>query len=808
MARAPRKSPPKTTSRTTLPVPRRILRYALIAALSLAGGMALFFATVYWGWFGPLPTRQDLAEIRHHQATEVWSEDGAVLGKYYRENRVLVPIDKVSPWVARALVATEDARFFEHRGVDLISLGRVMLRTLLAGDRRQGGGSTLSQQLAKNLYPRDGGGWLSLAASKVREMIVATRLEKVYDKEELLHLYLNTVPFGDNIYGIEVAARRYFGVSAEKLQPHQAATLVGMLKGNTVYHPVRYPERSLERRNVVLGRMKERGDLSAREYATWKARPLETRYSPESHHQGLATYFREHLRLEADSLLRQIGRENGQAYDLYTDGLRIHTTINARMQRLAEEGMAAHMVSLQSAFDKEWKGGKPWGTDAVLDQAMRQSPRWQAAAAAGMKDEEIRRMFNEPVDMLIFTWQGETRRNWTPMDSLRYTIALLHAGILAGDPASGAIRVWVGGISQRFFQYDQVKARRQAGSVFKPVVYAAALQAGFDPCDYFENQEVTYPEYQDWTPRNADGESGGVYTLAGALSQSLNTVTASLIMETGVEAVRELAAGMGVRSPLPEVPSLALGVAELSLFDVLSIYGTLAHEGRPPSWYYIERIETAGGEILYSHDPPPRAEEVLDPVITLYLRRALEMAVDSGTARALRPVHGLRGPLAGKTGTTQDQADGWFAGYSAGLVAAARVGATLPAVHFRTLRQGAGSRTAMPLFGRLWAGCQQDPELRRLVLEPFEPLSPVLQDEWDCPPWLPDFPEVAGEGGGLLDWLGLGRDQPEASEPDPGASRQPSAKSERIRKENEKRKRKRERKEAWKEFWDGVWGRD
>jgi penicillin-binding protein 1A len=808
MAQAPRRGRKKASPRPTLFVPRRLLRYGLLALAAGAGLLALLFVTVYWGWFGNVPSRQELSAIQHHQATEVWSSDGVVLGKYYRENRVIVPIDKVSPWVGRALVATEDARFFEHRGVDLISLGRVVLRTLLAGDRRQGGGSTLSQQLAKNLYPRKSGRFLSLPVSKIREMIVATRLEKAYDKEELLHLYLNTVPFGDNIFGIEVAARRYFSIPAEKLQPHQAATLVGMLKGNTIYHPVRYPERSLERRNLVLERMRERGDLTRAEYTAWKARPLEVRYAPESHHQGLATYFREHLRIEADSLLQRLSREKDKEYNLYTDGLRIHTTLDAGLQRLAEEAMSTHMTALQAAFDKEWKGGKPWGNDAVLEQAMRQSPRWAAAVRAGMDEAAIRRMFGEPVEMNVFTWQGEARRTWTPMDSLRHAISLLHAGILAGEPGSGAIRVWVGGISQRFFQYDQVKARRQAGSVFKPVVYAAALEAGFDPCDYFDNQEITYPEFQGWTPRNADGSTGGVYTLAGALSQSLNTVTAALIMETGVEPVRRLARAMGVTSPLPEVPSLALGVAELSLFDVLSLYGTLANEGVPPRWYHIERIETAGGEVLYRHEEAPRAAPVLDADHVLVLRHALEMAVDSGTARALRGTYGLRGPLAGKTGTTQDQADGWFAGYSSGLVAAARVGATLPSVHFKTLRQGSGSRTAMPLFGRLWAGCQQAPEYRKLVLTSFPPLPDTLRAELDCPPMLPDWPDVADEGGGLLEFLGIRKSQPEDEALDEQTRRSPSAASERIRKENEKRKRKQERKKAWKDFWDGVMGRD
>lgn len=784
---------------------RVLLLLPLVGVLSV---MPLF-AAVYWGWFGPLPSRAELGRIQHHEATEVMSADGEILGKYYLENRVIVPPSQVSPWVTKALVATEDSRFFEHRGIDLISLGRVLVRTIIGGDSRQGGGSTISQQLAKNLYPRQGSGSFRMLIHKVREMIIATRLERVYSKEELLHLYLNTVPFGDNIYGIEVAARRFFGIPARDLDASAAALLVGMLKGNSIYHPVRHPERALERRNVVLKRMQEQGDLTAVQYEANRSRPLRLNYTRESHHQGLATYFREHLRTEADSLVSRLRKPDGERYNLYTDGLRIHTTIHAGMQRIAEEGMRTHMISLQTAFDQEWKGGKPWGSDEALDRLMRQTPRWKAALDGGLSEEEARKEFREPVEMTVFTWQGPAQRRWTPMDSLRYTISLLHAGILAGDPADGAILVWVGGIGQQFFQYDQVKARRQVGSTFKPVVYAAALEAGFGPCDYFENQEITYPEYQDWTPRNASGQTGGVYTMSGALSQSLNTITASLMMGVGIDRVREVARKMGVQADLPQVPSLALGVAETSLLDILTLYGTLANEGLRPRWYYISRIEDREGEVLWSHSAEENRKDfvrALEPEHALYLRHALEMAVDSGTARALRSQFALQAPMAGKTGTTQDHGDGWFAGFSARLVAVSRVGATLPTVHFKSLRLGAASRTAMPLVGRLWQGCQRDPALRAYVQTPFPPLPEHVQAALDCPPYLEAYPDLAeSSDGGILDRLGFRKEEKEAA---PVAAPAPSEAGERLRKENEKRRRKQERQDGWKRFWDGILGRD
>ncbi len=806
MAQRKRKSKPVT--KHTLFYPRRILRYALIAAGIGLGLFLILFAAVYWGLFGDLPPRAELAAIRHHQATEVLSADGEILGKYYTENRVIVPMDKISPWVAKALIATEDARFFEHRGIDLISIGRVIFRTLLFGDRSQGGGSTISQQLAKNLFPREKTRWYALPVVKIREMIIATRLEGAYSKEELLHLYLTTVPFGDNIFGIEVAARRYFNISAKQLKPHQAALLIGMLKANTLYHPVKYPERALERRNVVLLRLREKDELTKAEYNRLKGLPLDINYSRESHHLGLATYFREHLRIEVDSLLKDVRKADGTKYNLYNDGLRIRTTLNARMQQYAEAAMESHMMVLQTAFDKEWKGGKPWGSDALLDKAMRNSPRWKAAKAEGLSDTDIKKLFKEPIDMTIFTWQGEATRRWTPMDSLRYTISLLHAGVLAGDPQTGAILAWVGGINHRFFQYDHVKARRQVGSTFKPVVYAAALEAGFDPCDYFENQEVTYPDYDNWTPKNASNESGGVYTMAGALGQSLNTITASLIMETGVDRVIELARKFGFTGPIDKVPSISLGVADANLWEVLTLYGTLANEGIRPHWYYISRIEDADGRLLFEaavRDNQQLFERAIAPEHALFLRHSLEMAVDSGTARALRPRYGLNGPLAGKTGTTQDHADGWFAGFSAQMVAAVRVGAEMPGVHFKSLMAGAGSRTAMPIFGKFWASCQKDTDLRHMVLKPFSPIPELLAADFNCPPYLPEFPEIADEGGGLLDFLGLGKETEPQSE---ALQRKPSEASEKIRERNEKLIKKRERKESWKSFWDGVFNRN
>lgn len=790
---------------------RKGLRIAAWTTGVAAGAMLLLIAGIFWGWFGDLPTRTGLGNIRNHQASEVISADGEILGKYYLENRVIVPGDKISPWVSKALVSTEDSRFFDHRGIDWISLGRVFFRTFLTRDAAQGGGSTLSQQLAKNLYPRQDHGWLSVPVNKIREMIIARRLEAVYDKEDLLNLYLNTVPFGDNIFGIEVAARRFYGHPALTLDVQESAMLVGMLKGNSIFHPVRHPDRALERRNTVLSRLREKGHLDQTASDRWVASPLAVHYTRESHNEGLATYFRENLRLEVDSLLEDFRKPDGSRYNLYTDGLRIHTTLDSRLQRYAEEAMRKHLVVLQSAFDREWKGRKPWGDDDVLVQAMRHSDRWTKGKASGLSDRELETAFLTKVPMTIFTWQGPARREWTPKDSLRYVLQLLHTGLVAGDPRDGRVLAWIGGIDHRFFQYDHVRARRQVGSTFKPVVYAAAIESGLMPCDYFENQLVTYPDYQDWQPKNAGNEYGGVYSMAGALSRSLNTVSAGLIMETGVEPVIAMARRCGLNGRIPDVPSIALGTAEASPLDLLSLYGTLANDGIRPSWSWLDRIETPDGRILWSDTPEEnraRFERAMNPETAIILRNALEMAVDSGTARALRLTYGLTLPLAGKTGTTQDQADGWFAAFNPGLVCAVWVGAELPVVHFRSLTIGSGSRSAMPVFARLMQDGLKDPNLAGRLKTPFPPIPDYIKASLDCPPFLPEMPAFTDDGGGLLQWLGLDKDEPQTTEAEPASTRSPSQASERIRKRNEKLQKKRERKAAWKDFWDGVFGRD
>ncbi len=724
-----------------------------MAALTVGGTAALVFVLslliavlVYIGALGPLPTYAELRAIQHYNASEVYSADGVLLGKYYIQNRVQADFTEISPNVVEALVATEDARFFEHGGIDLRAALRVLVKSVLLSDESSGGGSTLSQQLAKNLYPRRDYWLFSIFINKMREMMTARRLEKIYQKEELLNLYLNTVSFSENIFGIKVAAQRFFNKSPGDLKQEEAAVLVGMLKATTYYSPVRFPERAEQRRNVVLGQMARYGYISEAERDSLQALPLKVKYYAEGHNQGLATYFREQLRQEIMELLKDYTKPNGKAYNLYTDGLKIYTTLDARMQQYAEEAVREHVPKLQQAFDKEWRNGKPWGSDALLKRAMQQSERYQGLKKKGWSEEAIAEVFNTPVSMTVFSWKGgEEVREMSPLDSIKHYLATLNAGLLAIDPSSGLVKAWVGGIEHKYFKYDHVFARRPAGSTFKPIVYAAALQSGMLPCEYTPNERTVYNEYDNWEPRNSDGKYGGVYSMEGALSHSVNTVSAELIMRAGIEPVRALAKEMGISSPVPKVPAIALGAVDVSLYELAKVYGTLANRGRRPELHYLDRIETAEGELIVAFDRPKPSSfpQVLPLDQADMMAKMLESVVDSGTARRLRYEFGLYNELAGKTGTTQNNSDGWFIGFNPKIVVGTWVGAEWPEVRFRSMKLGQGSNSALPVFGHFMRKVYRDTRFKSTRHARFAQPSDTVLALMQCPLYLEELPLLA-----------------------------------------------------------------
>ncbi|CAA9219947.1 MAG: Multimodular transpeptidase-transglycosylase [uncultured Cytophagales bacterium] len=686
---------------------RAFLRRAVRQALRW-GPLALvvFYLLVYFGAFGRMPGYGALKGLRHNTASEVYAADGVLLGRYYLQDRTSVRYADIAPAVIEALVATEDARFYEHRGVDVRSLARVVVKSLLLQRESSGGGSTLSQQLAKNLYPRRRYWLLSTPVNKLQEMIIARKLESVYAKEQILELYLNTVPMGGRLFGIERAAQTYFSTPARSLSVPQAAVLVGMLKANTTYNPRLYPERSLARRNVVLGQMAKYAYLTPARAESLKKQPLGLRYRYRPQHAGMAPYFLAHLRQELEAWCGDNQKEDGTPYNLYTDGLKIYTTLDSKMQLVAEQAVRTRMAGLQRTLEAHYRGNYPWEKDdRSMLPAMKQSRRYQALQAAGASAEEIEAAFRKPVSMPVFTHRGTRRKTLSPFDSLRHYQRFLNAGLLALEPGTGKVRAWVGGIDHQFFKYDHVRSRRQAGSTFKPFVYAAALEQGVEPCRPFPNQRISYPDYEDWSPRNADNRYGGEYRMREALAHSVNTVSAQLIMEAGIDNTIALAERTGIESELPEVPALALGVASVSLLEMVSAYASFSNKGYRVKPVYLTRIADENGRTLRQDEAgeEPETEPALSAENAALVLELLKGVVEEGSAAGLRTRFGLRMDIAGKTGTSQNHSDGWFIGITPDLVTGVWVGAESPLVRFDNLQLGQGAATALPVWGEFMA---------------------------------------------------------------------------------------------------------
>lgn len=705
-----------------------------------AGALLLFllFFSVYMGMLGKVPTSEELIRIKTPNGTEVLSADGRLLGRYYIENRSSVKYEEISPNIIHALVATEDARFYEHRGIDEVALLRVFFKSILLQDRRAGGGSTLSQQIAKNLYPRPRLGWFTLPVSKIREGIIAYRLERIYTKEEILTLYLNTVPFGENIFGVDVASERFFSKSPAELTVPEAAVIVGILKANNLFNPRLHPEQSLQRRNVVIDQMVKMNYVTSAEAEKYKQQPLGMNYRLITYNQGPAPYLLEHLRPLLTAWCRENTKPNGEPYNLYTDGLRIYTTIDYNLQTYARQSVNEHMKQLQKVFDEHWKGRNPWGNNqSVVERAIRRTDRYRRAKATGMSEEEIAGSFSQPIETTLFTWEGLRAEQVTPLDSLVHYMKMLNTGFLAIEANSGQVKAWVGGIDFRFFKYDYVKAPRQVGSTFKPVVYLAALEQGLSPLDYYSNEKVVYHDYQDWSPSNSNDIYGGYYSMKAALSQSVNTVSAALIMQTGIQNTIRTARQLGIKADLPEVPSLALGAATITLQEMVTTYAAILNGGVPVEPHMLIKVENSDGVVLEEFAEPLPSDGTIDPENCRLVVEMLRGVIDQGTGRSIRNVYGVPGDFAGKTGTTQDHADGWFIGFTPSLVAGCWVGADDPAVHFRTITYGQGGYMALPVVGKFFNKLYSDPKFAYMKIQQFErPGEELLAQMEMMEPWV------------------------------------------------------------------------
>ncbi len=700
---ATKKKPIKKKGKNKMPSRgRMIFRYFIQTTLLLILLAALFFGAVYIGIFGPLPSKSELEAIKNEEASLILASDGTLIGKVFAENRTNIHWDEVPQHLVNALVSTEDKRYFSHNGVDGRSYMRVLFKSILLGDKSGGGGSTLSQQLIKNLYGRNDHSFFSMPVAKIKESIIAVRLEKVYTKEDILLLYLNSVPFGEQVYGIEAAASRYFGKHAKDLNIQESAVLVGMLKANTYYNPRLHPENALQRRNQILALMKNEGYLSESEKDSLQKTDLGLKYS-NLQTKAPAGYFVHQVKKQAKNILDDLSYQN-QTYDIEKDGLRIYTTLDYRLQTMAEEAVRKQLTAMQPLLDKQLtniNAKKSW----LKNQS--ETVKQLATNAAV-----------HPVELV--TPDGMKTVNMSSLDSLWYYTRMLQAAVLITDPETGEVLTWIGGNNFRYLPYDQVLAKRQAASTFKPLVYATSLEEGYTPCTYLDNVQKTYEEYNGWSPENYDHTSSDDTRVAlwYALAHSMNLPTVDLYFKVGHEALRNFCYRLDLDIPRNETPSLALGTAEISLLEMVKVYGAFARGGE----FYeelniIRKIVDAQGQVIWEQ-PEQEKRQSMQPIIAEELTRMLQTAVNSGTGTRLRNTYGLTCDLAGKTGTAQNYTDAWFMAYTPKLVVGVRVGASDPSIHFVT-GLGSGSALALPIAGSTLQNMEKNVPLRSEYLVPF-----------------------------------------------------------------------------------------
>ncbi len=685
------------------------------------------------GLFGELPTFEDLENPNSSLASEVYSADMKTLGKYYIQNRVNVHYKDLSPNIVNALKATEDVRFEEHSGVDIKGLMRVFVKTIIL-QQDAGGGSTLTQQLAKNLFPRERMNKLQLIFRKIKEWIIAVKLERSYTKQEILAMYLNTVEFGNNAFGIKSAATTYFGKQPGEVKIEEAALLIGLLQAPSRYNPVRNPESALFRRNTVIGQLAKYKFITEAQKDSIEGLPIRLNFRQEGHTEGLAQYFRETLRQDLLKWCKEHKKADGSSYNLYRDGLRIYTTIDSRMQRYAEDAVREHLSDLQKTFYEHWKGRIPWADQPqIIDEAMKRSERYLSMKESGSSEAEIKKVFGKKVAMKVFTWKGERDTMMSPLDSIKHYKMFYQTGFMSMEPQTGYIRAWVGGNDYKYFQYDHVKeGKRQVGSTFKPFLYTLAMQEGYSPCYEVPNVPVTITNEEGvpWTPSNSDGKYGGMMSLKNALAESVNCISAYLMKQFGPEAVVQVARRMGISSDLQPYPSIALGTADVSVFEMVAAYSTFANKGVYTEPQYILRIEDKNGVVL--QDFVPRKVEAISEETAYLMLNLMQGGTNYGTGARLRgSKYGFTNPIAGKTGTTQNNSDGWFMGITPELVSGVWSGCEDRAVHFRTTQLGQGANVALPVWGLYMKKVYADPGLVYSKGD-FEAPAKPLGVELDC----------------------------------------------------------------------------
>ena len=732
------------------------------------------------GYFGEMPDFRQLENPKTNFASEIISSDNKVLGKYYfNDNRTPIEYEDINPETINALIAIEDERFYSHPGIDL----KATLRAIVFLNQR-GGASTITQQLARQLFVGVRSRNIFQAITqKIKEWVIAVRLEKQYTKEEILTMYLNIYDFGYYGDGIKSASNIYFSKEPIDLKVEESAMLIGMLQNSSLYDPIRRPEITKNRRNLVLMQMSKNNYITKKEEDSLRTLPLTLDYTPQSHRQGLATYFRSYLRGFMKDWTSKNFKNDSTKYNLYVDGLKIYTTINSKMQKYAEESVEEHMINLQKEFfiQNDTLSTAPFldleedEEETIMKRAMRRSERWRKSKLSGMTNEEIEESFNKAVDMTVFSWNGDVDTIMSPIDSIRYYKHFLRAGMMSMNPKNGHVMAWVGGINYRHFQYDHVMlSKRQIGSTFKPFLYATAIdQLKLSPCDMLPDlihciEPYKYGNPEPWCPTNSSDRYGGMRTLSNALANSKNTISAQLIDKVGPRPVADLARNLGVSSNIPNVPAIALGTPDLSVYEMVGAYGAFANKGIYVEPVMVTKIEDKNGTIVYQSKP--NTKDVISEESSYVTLKLLEGVTKFGSGARLRHniaedernyvynnvvtgyPYEFKNDIAGKTGTTQNQSDGWFIGMVPNLVTGVWVGGEDRSIHFKEIAYGQGATMSLPIWGLFMNKCYADEELN-VSKDPF-PEPEVLNIELDCSKVI--TPEIENEENDVKDLLGIG----------------------------------------------------
>ena len=751
--------------------------------LLFASGVISIYGVFYLasiGYFGEMPDFRQLENPKTNFASEIISSDNKVLGKYYfNDNRTPIEYEDINPETINALIAIEDERFYSHPGIDL----KATLRAIVFLNQR-GGASTITQQLARQLFVGVRSRNIFQAITqKIKEWVIAVRLEKQYTKEEILTMYLNIYDFGYYGDGIKSASNIYFSKEPMDLKVEESAMLIGMLQNSSLYDPIRRPEITKNRRNLVLMQMSKNNYITKKEEDSLRTLPLTLDYTPQSHRQGLATYFRSYLRGFMKDWTSKNFKNDSTKYNLYVDGLKIYTTINSKMQKYAEESVEEHMINLQKEFfiQNDTLSTAPFldleeeEEETIMKRAMRRSERWRKSKLSGMTNEEIEESFNKAVDMTVFSWNGDVDTIMSPIDSIRYYKHFLRAGMMSMNPKNGHVMAWVGGINYRHFQYDHVMlSKRQIGSTFKPFLYATAIdQLKLSPCDMLPDlihciEPYKYGNPEPWCPTNSSDKYGGMRTLSNALANSKNTISAQLIDKVGPRPVADLARNLGVSSNIPNVPAIALGTPDLSVYEMVGAYGAFANKGIYVEPVMVTKIEDKNGTIVYQSKP--NTKDVISEESSYVTLKLLEGVTKFGSGARLRHniaedernyiynnvvtgyPYEFKNDIAGKTGTTQNQSDGWFIGMVPNLVTGVWVGGEDRSIHFKEIAYGQGATMSLPIWGLFMNKCYADEELN-ISKDPF-PEPEVLNIELDCSKVI--TPEIENEENDVKDLLGIG----------------------------------------------------